>query len=138
MGPCRRVSFAIFKVIHLVQGEICWCFSPIVMRKIPVIFLMKLVKMPQKISSMSSSLIFSVLRIKYNISITLFLFWKSKQTDLVQYWQLNRSSLISQCINLWLEKPSISFGVIYLSESCWTIFKISIHCFWNPFPLSYC
>ena len=70
---------------------------------------------------MSSSFIFSVLTSKWNFSRTLIFFLISKQTGLVQYWKLNRSSLLSHfCLFLNWQ----TFICFWIDVSEWLFFMI--------------
>ena len=124
MGPYGHVSFVIFlKYYVLFKGIFREYFSPIIMKNKSINFLNNLVKMPYTVALLSSSLIFSVLISKFNISRTFISFWICKQTDLIKSWQLNTSSIISQFVNVWFDKPSFVSGLMYLSESSWIIFQ---------------
>ena len=138
MCPYRRVSVALFlqRWIFL-KGMFVDDFSPMVVKKKSVNFLMKSVETPQHFYSLSS-FIFNVLTRLYNFLRTLILFLISKHNDLVQSEQQNWSYSISQWVNFWFDKSSPPYEVMYFCGSCWFFLNISMHCSFYPFSSSSC
>ena len=123
MGPYRHASIAPLKKWYIFLKVIFVnAFSPITTKNIFFSFLMKLVEMP-KYFYLLSSFIFSVLISKYNSSRNFILFLISKQKHLVQYVQKNWSNPISQLVNFWVYKTSVTSEVMCLCESCWIFFQ---------------
>ena len=137
MGLYRHFTFAIFLKYDVFFKVIFIEYYPsIIMENKFVNILINLVKLPHTSPYLLSSFIFSVMTSKCNFSGTFIFLWISKQTDFVQSWQLNISYIISQFVNVWVDKPLFVSELMYLSDSFWTFLKICIHSFINPFPLS--
>ena len=125
MGSYRRVSVALFlKRFIFLKGMFVEAFSPMIMKKKSVNFLMKSVETPQHFSLLSS-FIFNALTRLYNFSRELIFFLISKHNDLVQSEQQNWSYPISQLVHFWFGKLSPPYELMYLFERCWIIFPVS-------------
>ena len=130
-------AWHMLKGIHIVQENIYWCLSPIIMKNKSVRFLMKVVEMSNKFSLMSSSFIVIVLTSKcnflskciYKYPNTMIQCNLGNKTDHIQ----SHYYYFMSCQNLIFLSSDVSMWVFHNDS-----FKISIHCFWKLFSLSIC